>query len=160
MITAMFTCTLLVATSKKKRGLSSWLPRNVLLAIWSRDHQARPGGADTLALCRSFKERLLPNVFHSIKWLILLWIVFGYMPFHQVFSQCHLTFIYFKVLPVKRLDKEGLYVSTVNTLYNIFNQWIYQCLINYPDFLCGYVIIFLWIHVIHSPISLHRLPWH
>ena len=51
MITAMFTCSLLVAT-RKSRGLSSWLPRNV---IWSRDRQARPGGADTSALWRSFQ---------------------------------------------------------------------------------------------------------
>ena len=74
MITAMFTCTLLVAT-RKSRGLSSWLPRNVTSNLVTRP----PGPARRSLTHRHsggrFKEWILPNGFHSIKWLILLWIV-------------------------------------------------------------------------------------
>ena len=96
MITAVFTCTLLMAT-RKSRGLSSWLPRNVTSNLVTRP----PGPArrswhiGTLEVVS--RNEILPNGFHFIKWLILLWIVFVYVPFHQVFSKCHLTFIYFKV---------------------------------------------------------------
>ena len=67
MVTAMVTCTLSVAT-RKSRGLSSWLLRK---AIWWRDHKAWPGGADTLALWRSFQGMSFTEWIGvvSVKWL-------------------------------------------------------------------------------------------
>ena len=53
MITVVFTCTLLVAT-RKSEAYQAGCPE-MLLAIWSRDRQPRPGGADASALWRSFQ---------------------------------------------------------------------------------------------------------